>query len=86
MHFVGKDATAVFHAYGHENVLKHRKPVATYEMPRRDPCDDDFEKLRDYFQRRGFFETDYVWYMKKFLVPLSLWLTSWLFVTSFDAV
>lgn len=84
--FLGKDATSVFYAYGHQGVLKHRKPVGTYRMPDRDPCDADFDRLREFFKEKGFFETDYTWYIKKSMVPLGLWLTSWFFVTTFDCV
>jgi len=55
-------------------------------MPERDPCDADFERLRELFKEKGFFQTDYGWYGRKFLFPLSLWLTTWFFLTQFDNV
>lgn len=80
-HFIGKDATDVFHAYGHSGVLKHRKPVGTYSVEERHPADADFVALKNYFEQRGFFKTDYSYYVKKALVVLGLFATVWLLVT-----
>ena len=70
--FIGKDATHVFHAYGHRNVLKYRKPVGTYTMPARHPADEDFDKLLMMFKEKGYFETDLWFYVCKISVCFSL--------------
>lgn len=72
-HYVGKDATTVFNAQGHsKDVLKNRKPVGTYEMKERHPADADFDELRRYFVKEGYFETDFQWYAMKMTIPLLL--------------
>ncbi|CAH1800240.1 unnamed protein product [Owenia fusiformis] len=84
--FIGEDATHVFHAYGHDpKILKHRKPVGTYAMRERHPADKDFDELKKIFEERGYFETDFVWYVKKSLVVFALWMTVWFLVTQFSA-
>ena len=71
-HFIGQDATAIFHAQGHQNVLKHRKPVGTYKVPNRHPADDDFEDLVKEFKAKGYFTSDISYYVKKAIFIFSL--------------
>ncbi|XP_013399502.1 sphingolipid 10-desaturase [Lingula anatina] len=82
--FIGQDATHVFHAYGHEGVLKHRKPVGTYKMPIRHPADADFEKLIQFAKEKGYFETDFVWYLKKMFVAFMLLAVAFYLVIGFE--
>ena len=85
-HFVGHDATAVFYAYGHTNVLlKHRKPVGTYTRWHHHPADRDFKALLGYFQKNGFFETDWRFYCQKFAVCATLLATVFLLVCGCDS-
>ncbi|XP_014662646.1 PREDICTED: sphingolipid 10-desaturase-like isoform X2 [Priapulus caudatus] len=83
--FIGKDATAVFHAYGHRDfVLKHRKPVGKY-VRRYNPIDVAFEKLERDLRAKGFFETDWTWYVGKVAVVVALFVIAVTLVTCFDA-
>lgn len=83
--FIGKDATPVFHAYGHKDwVLKNRAPVGRY-LRKDDPIDRDFEKLFAKLKQNGFFETDWVWYAKKVSVVIALFLIAVCLVTQFEA-
>lgn len=73
-HFLGKDATIVFHTYGHsDSMLKYRKPVGTYKRVNETPADQDFEKLMKDFKRNGYFETDWGFYNRKFVFCAMLW-------------
>ena len=66
--YIGKDATDVFHAMGHENVLKYRRPVGTYTMTPRHPADEDFRELGKFFKANGYFDTDWSFIYKKMAV------------------
>lgn len=74
--FVGKDATAVFHAFHREGVLKRRRPCAKMkpEDINSDPITKSFLELEIFFKEQGYFKYDYSWYTAKFigaLFPLS---------------
>ncbi|KAI0239961.1 hypothetical protein LSAT2_009325, partial [Lamellibrachia satsuma] len=69
--YIGKDASTVFRAFNHDaNFLRRVKQVGRYKVAHH-PCDVDFEKLRQYFMERGFFETDYWYYVMKACVAMS---------------
>ena len=70
--FVGKDATAVFRAMHHKDVLGKRQPVGYFTRDLSDPASVRFAQLRAFFEREGYFETDYLWYARKVLVTLAL--------------
>lgn len=84
-HFIGQDATAIFHAQGHKDVLKHRKPVGTYTVPVRHPADDDFEKLVKEFHEKGYFTTDFSYYVKKSIFIFCLLACVFCFVIKFES-
>ena len=68
-HFIGKDASTIFHAYGHSDLLlKHRKPVGTYTREYKHPSDQDFHRLLLEFKQKGYFKTDWNFYLRKFAV------------------
>ncbi|XP_067945133.1 uncharacterized protein [Watersipora subatra] len=72
--FVGKDASAVFHAFHKQTVLKHRKPYGTIEVAKQDhsKIGQAFTDLRIFFEKEGYFETDHFWYAKKFFITFVL--------------
>lgn len=62
--FVGRDATSEFIAYHDETtVLKHRKPVGTYDYTPADAMDAEWLALNDKYEKLGYFETPlwFVW-------------------------
>ena len=81
--FVGRDATAVFHAFHEHSVLKHRRPCAEMET-KRNTKELAFSELREYFDREGYFKTDYCWYAKKFLVLIAILILCITLVTQFE--
>lgn len=82
--YIGKDATTVFRAFNHDvSFLNRVKKIGTYKVAQH-PCDVDFEKLRQYFMERGFFETDYLWYVIKACVAMSWYAASITAVLAFD--
>jgi len=68
--FVGKDASAVFHGFHRQSVLRHRKPYARMNETsvENSRVSQAFAHLGQYFEKEGYFVTDYYWYAKKFLV------------------
>lgn len=72
--FVGKDASVVFHAFHKQSVLKHRKPRAKMEEIKAevDEAGIAFAQLGQYFEKEGYFNIDYYWYARKFLVAFIL--------------
>lgn len=70
LEFQDRDATAQFIAYHDEaKVLKHWRPVGTYEFdeaaPGGDPLEGEYLKLAAHFEREGYFETDMRWFAGK---------------------
>ena len=72
--FVGKDASAVFHAFHKDSVLKHRKPCGKMQeiKPEVDEAGVAFTQLGKKFQNDGYYDVDYYWYSRKFLVAFLL--------------
>jgi fatty acid desaturase len=70
LEFQDRDATAQFIAFHDEaKVLKHWKPVGTYEFdeaaPGGDPLEGEYLKLAAHFEREGYFETDMRWFARR---------------------
>ena len=82
--FIGQDATTVFHAYDHKNVLKYRKPVGHYKMPERHPADKEFDELVTFFKKKGFYVTDWMFYFQKTMVIVGLISAVFYCVMAFD--
>ena len=80
--YVGKDASAVFHGFHKQSVLKYRKPCGRISEEQREKSDvtEAFKQLGHFFEKEGYFNTDYNWYAKKFLVTLCFFLTCLVFV------
>lgn len=79
-HYIGKDASEVFHSWGHKNVLKHRKPISRYSKKIKHPADEEFRKLDNFFQENGFYDTNWSYYKRKIAVILVLWILSFILV------
>jgi delta8-fatty-acid desaturase len=71
-HFIGKDASEVFHAFHEKDVLKHRRPVGTYNRDNIDEAGKRFADLLVVFQEKGFFKTSMPWYAMKFAITFLL--------------
>lgn len=82
--FIGEDASQVFHAYGHEKVLKYRKPVAQYPIPERHPADAEFEDLVKMFKAKGYYKTDWMFYVQKTSVVIMLYALVFYLVIGFE--
>ncbi|XP_013413397.1 sphingolipid 10-desaturase isoform X2 [Lingula anatina] len=78
-HFIGRDATAVFHSFHERDVLKHRKPVGDFELDE-DPATEAFRQLQKFFIENGYFETSMLWYAGKFAITFCLLALSFLCV------
>ena len=70
LEFQDRDATAQFVAFHDEaKVLKHWKPVGTYEFdeaaPGGDPLEGEYLKLAAHFEREGYYETDMRWFARR---------------------
>ncbi len=83
-HYVGQDATEPFTTLLHKDVLKHRKPVGTYKPIKKHPADEDFAKIQKFFQQNGYFDTSYVYYVKKISVVMMMFMTAVSCVVFFD--
>ena len=83
--FVGRDASAVFHAFHKQSVLKYRSPCAKMNV-NMNPTEQAFAKLGEHFEQAGYFETDYYWYLKKVLVLVGILFTSVTLVTKFECM
>jgi fatty acid desaturase len=62
--FVGKDATAVFNALRHKDVLTARKPVGKYEMKEKHPAHQDFVDLHEKLIRDGYYKPAWGHYIR----------------------
>ena len=70
LEFQDRDATAQFIAFHDEaKVLKHWKPVGTYEFdeaaPGGDPLEGEYLKLAAHFEREGYYKTDMRWFARR---------------------
>lgn len=83
--YVGRDASAAFHAFHKPSVLKHRKPCAPMTNRVIHSAEKAFSELGEYFEQEGYFETDYYWYSRKFLVTFSMLLTAVILTTQFES-
>lgn len=71
--FVGKDASSVFQAFHKPTTLKHWKPVAKVQVNHElDAINEAFVNLGDWFERQGYFKTDYYWYCRKLIVTFCM--------------
>ena len=71
--FVGKDATMQFLAYhDKKTVLKHRKPVGTYDYkPKMEAMDEDWLKLNEKYERLGYFKPSPLFMASRFAILLA---------------
>ncbi|CAH1774251.1 unnamed protein product [Owenia fusiformis] len=76
--FIGKDATSVFRAFHDNSVLKHRRPVGTYQRSFADPATKAFAELHIFFKNNGFFESNQVWFTGKFVFLFCIYLSVYL--------
>ena len=84
-HFIGKDATVLFNAFGHDiNLLKYRKPIGTYDMSPRHPADKEFDDLAIKYEKLGYFKTDWTFYLQVFTVIYSLFALSVYTIISYN--
>lgn len=85
--FVGKDASAVFHAFHKDSVLKHRKPYMKLdsESVENDEVTQTFAELGNFFEKEGYFKTNYYWYALKFCITFTLLLTVVVCVAVYDS-
>jgi delta8-fatty-acid desaturase len=85
-HFIGQDATAIFHANGHKDiVLKHRKSVGTYQVPVRHPADAEFKKLVEEHKKKGYYTTEFSYYVYKAIFTFSLMASFFICVCCFES-
>lgn len=84
--FIGQDCTTVFQAHRHpESALKHRKPVGIYKRNNWAEADADFACLVKRCEERGWYETDWSFYLQKSILIACTFAMLWTCFCCFDA-